>query len=127
MRIIKKMMIKNNQRGATTIFLSFFVMNILLMMALTAASIMIYQLQMSKEVSNSVPAFYAADAITEECLYQVRRLEPNSGNDCTTVGATAIQAVLDNGASGEASLTAINQIKTFGVFGGTQRNIELVW
>ncbi len=115
-----------SQRGATTILLAFFVMSVLLMMALTAAGIMIYQIQMSKEAASSVPAFFAADAGAEKCLYQARKLATNSGDDCTKQGQT-IEILLDNGARGFAEWKAENQIQAWGFFGSTQRQVELSW
>lgn len=116
--------LSDDQRGATAILLAFFVMNILLMMALTTAGIMIYQIQMSKEIANSVPAFYAADAGAEQCLYQVRRGAPGVG--CANVGGSVL-VNLGNGASGQATLSSSNKINAFGVFGGTRRSVELTW
>ncbi|MBU4142547.1 hypothetical protein KJ590_00905, partial [Patescibacteria group bacterium] len=116
--------LSDDQRGATAILLAFFVMNILLMMALTTAGIMIYQIQMSKEIANSVLAFYAADAGVEQCLYQVRRGAPGVG--CANVGGSVL-VNLGNGASGQATLSSSNKINAFGVFGGTRRSVELTW
>lgn len=123
-RYIAKKKLLNNERGATTILLAFFVMNILLMMALTAAGVMIYQIQMSKEIANSVPAFYAADAGAEQCLYQARKGAPGVG--CANVGGSVL-VNLGNGASGQATLSTSNEINAFGVFGGTRRSVEVSW
>ncbi|MDD2753086.1 MAG: hypothetical protein PHT44_00510 [Candidatus Portnoybacteria bacterium] len=121
-----KKILKGDQRGAATILLSFFVMSILLMIALAAASIMIYQIRMSREASQSVPAFYAADAAAEKCLYQLRKLPPNSGDDCTKNNKT-IQINLNNGAVGFAEVKGANTLQAWGIFGSTRRNLELTW
>lgn len=113
---------KNNQRGATTILLAFLVMSILLMTALTAAGIMIYQIQMSKEIANSVPAFYAADAGAEKCLYQTRF----ETGECAVVGGQ-LSATLDNGAEYSVRRSTDNQIISWGIFGTTKRQVELNW
>ena len=110
------------ERGATTILLSFFVMSTLLMIALTAASIMIYQIQMSKEIANSVPAFYAADAGAEKCLYQAR-LEVD---ECAVIGGS-VSSVLDNGAQFSATRSAGNKIISWGIFNNTKRQVEITW
>lgn len=129
----KEKKLEQSQRGAVTILLSFFVMSILLMMALTAAGIMLYQIQMSREVSNSVPAFYAADATIEKCLYQIRKQTLNDPLfGCTIVsGNYSINESLGNGAYGEAGLWDLTagsgQLKSYGKFGGTRRNIEITW
>lgn len=116
---------KNNlrsQSGATTILLAFFVMSVLLMMALTAASIMIYQIQMSKETANSIMAFYAADAGAEKCLYQARKGEAGVG---CAVSDVFIQLTLNNTATAQASVSSGDKIISSGSFGGTRRNVEL--
>ena len=115
---------QTNNRGATTILLAFFVMNVLLMMGLTTASIMVYQIQMSKEMANSVPAFYAADAGAEQCLYQARKAAPGSG---CAINDSPIQITLNNGATSQAVVTGGNKINSSGSFGGTRRSVELSW
>lgn len=122
----QKKIFENSQRGATAILLSFFIMSTLLMISLAAAGIMIYQIQMSREASNSVPAFYAADAAAEKCLYQLRILPPNSGNDCTKNNKT-IQINLNNGAIGFAEVKGANTLQAWGTFRSTRRNLELTW
>jgi len=110
------------ERGATTILLAFFVMGVLLMMALTAASIMIYQIQLSKDIANSITAFYAADAGAEECLYQARKGEGGSG---CTIADDPIQIDLTNSATAQASISGGSKIISSGSFGGTKRTVEL--
>lgn len=127
---IKKISIKNDkidiQCGATTILLSFLVMSIILIIALAAAGVVIFQIRMSKGIANSVPAFFGADAAAEKCLYQTRKLEPDSGDDCTKTGFT-IQINLDNGAFGYAQRTESKKLQGWGNFGSTQRRAELNW
>ena len=123
---MKKLKTKNykvkTERGATTILLAFLVMNVLLMMALTAAGIMIYQIQMSKEIANSALAFYAADAAAEQCLYQARKGAPGIG---CAINDSPIQITLNNGAIGQAVVTGGAKINSSGSFGGTRRSVEL--
>jgi len=113
-------------RGATAILLAFFVMNVLLMMALTAAGIMVYQIQMSRETANSITAFYAADAGAEQCGYEAR--SPDTG-DCGTFGDWTIGPFpLDNGAIVSATRSATeNKITSQGSFGSTRRVVQLTW
>ena len=111
-----------SQRGATTILLAFFVMGILLMMALAAASIMVYQIQMSKEIANSVVAFYAADAGAEKCLYQARK--GAAGEGCAEIG-NLVQMTLGNSAVSQAVRNGDGKIVSSGSFGGTKRSVEL--
>ena len=117
------------ESGATTILLSLLVMSVLVMTALTASTIMIYQIQMSRETANSIPAFYAADAMAEECLYQVRTMPDNSGDNCTR-NNKPIQLLLNLGgysATGIAWRENNNTLKAEGVFQATQRQMKLSW
>ncbi len=106
------------QRGATAILLSFFIMNILLLVSSAAASIMILNIRMSAEIADSVPAFYAADAGSELCLYQVRILE---------VACSAAMA-LSNGATFNASsVLGSGLVNSKGSYGGASRDVEITW
>lgn len=111
------------QKGATTILLAFFVMNVLLIIGLTAGSVMMLDIKMSAEIANSIPAFYAADAAAEKCLYQARYLSDNL--ECNrNVGAASVS--LTNGASATASRQNV-RINAAGNFGQTRRSLELSW
>ncbi|MFH1712567.1 MAG: hypothetical protein ABH896_00040 [Candidatus Jacksonbacteria bacterium] len=105
------------QRGATTILLAFFIMNVLLLISLTAANIMIFDIRMSAEIANSVPAFYAADAGSEWCLYQVRILE---------AVPCSVAKTLSNGATFNATSGA-NLVNSAGTYGNIKRDIEVTW
>ena len=96
--------------------LAFFIMNALLLISLTAASIMIFETKMSSEIADSIPAFYAADAGVELCLYQIRTL----GTACSTV------ETLNNGATFNAS-SSVSVIDSSGSYGGASRGIEVSW
>lgn len=113
----------NSQQGATAILLAVFVMGVILMVALTAATIMIYEIRMTREIANSVPALFASDAAAEQCLYQVRK---QAGSTCASVGGE-ISISLDNGATGRAKRASNSKIEASGIFGGTKRQVELIW
>lgn len=118
---IKKL---DGQRGASAILLSFFVLSVILLIALTAAAIMIYELKMSREIAYSIPAFFAADAGAEQCLYQVRNL---SSDGCGVAGNPAIQVDLSNGATVEFERQIPNQAISRGTYLGVNRKIEIDW
>lgn len=120
--------IKNNfdaQKGASAILMALFVMGILMMIALTAATIMISEIRMSRDLSNSVIAFYAADAAAEQYLYETRKLFAAGGNVCALTSQT-LQVNLTNGAVGIATINS-NVFRSWGSFGSTQRQVELNW
>ena len=116
---------KKNQRGATTVLIAFFVMSAILMIAFSAAGIMIYEIKMSQTVANSVPAFYAADAGAEKCLYEARRLDEGSGG-CSSIGGTT-SISLSNGATVTATRKTVNKIESSGNYSDTKRSIETNW
>jgi len=116
----------NCEQGATTIMLAFFVMSALLMVSLTASGIMIYQIQMSRDIANSIPAFYAADAGAEECLYQARKEVDNQECNKNNGDLSPSPGILSNGAQFDANRQN-KTITAWGTFGGTRRKVELTW
>ena len=105
--------------------MAFLVMGILMMIAITAASVMIFQIQMTGDIASSVPAFYAADAAAEKYLYETRKFYSEGGNVCA-ISAQTIQVNLDNGAVGYATIVA-NEFTAWGIFKSTQRQVRLTW
>lgn len=110
------------KQGATTILVAVFILSILLMISLTGASVMVYEIKMAKEISDSVLAFMAADAGAEKCLYQVRK----GSEGCASVNGSATIS-LDNGATVIATRAASKKIISQGVFNQTNRKVELSW
>jgi hypothetical protein len=132
------------QKGAMAILFSFFVLIIVMLISLTVASVMAFEIKMTREIANSTPAFYAADAGAERCLYQSRcgllvtptpectdAAEIGAGLDqgCATVGsAIALPYVLGNGARvTEAIRSLSNQIVAQGFYSSTNRKVEISW
>ncbi len=128
------------QRGAIALLISFFVMTIMLLIGLTAASIMVIEIKMSRDIANSIPAFFAADAGAERCLYQARCIEkevptaecgaeagvkPNY-QLCAVVGGFFEQD-LDNTASLRADRVGAGNIEAWGEYQGTRRRVDLDW
>ncbi len=97
------------ERGAVSIMLALMVMMIILIVTLTVANIMVFEIKMSREISNDIPAFYAADSGAEQCLYEVLKNYSDVCNFNTT---------LDNGAVFTSVKTAgVNEINSNGTFG----------
>jgi Tfp pilus assembly protein PilX len=113
----------NSQQGATTLIITFFVLSTILMIALTAAGIAVFEIRRAREISDSIPAFYASDAAAEKCLYQARRLRNNAGCNQTS-GSTSV--ALSNGARGVARRQN-NKINAYGIFNQTKRSVEVEW
>lgn len=112
------------QAGATTILLAMFVMNIILLIVLAAATIIMYEVKMINEMTNSIPAFYSADAGAEKCLYQVRK---ETGEGCGDSSARQTSIVLDSGATASAEYNGGSEITSSGLFQKTKRSLEITW
>ena len=123
-KIKNKWECSNLQKGATTILLAFFIMSILLIISLTAAGIMIFDIKMSAEIANSMSAFYAADAAAEKCLYQARILSDGTGCN-PDPGSTSVS--LYGGTVVPVATRTDGTIRSTGQFQGTQREVELNW
>jgi len=86
---------------------------------------MMQEIKMTKEISNSIPALYAADAAAEQCLYEARKLEDGTG--CSIAGGTATVTVIDATAIGIATRVDASTIESLGSYIGTKRKLELKW
>jgi Tfp pilus assembly protein PilX len=134
----------NGQKGATAILITFFVLMIILLVSLTSASVIVSEVRMSREIANSVPAFYAADAGAERCLYQTRCgligsptadciAEIGAGLDggCASSvypGSIPSYNLVGNGATVfPVTRTSATQITSNGTFSGTNRKVEINW
>ncbi|MBU1102098.1 hypothetical protein KJ853_00375 [Patescibacteria group bacterium] len=102
--------------------MSFFVMMIIFLIALVVASIMLFEIKMSRGIANSIPAFYAADAGAEQCLYEARK----TSGGCANVGGT-VNYSLSNGAAVSATRITNQQIQSSGIFSQTKRKIQVDW
>jgi len=114
------------EQGATAILLVVFILSIILLVSLTAANIMVAEIKMSREIANSIPAFYAADAGAEQCLYEARK--GALGDTCFWPANGIINInLVGNGATAVAQRTSDIQITSSGVFSQTNRKIEIGW
>jgi len=69
MNNIKK--IQNRNRGQVAIILSIMILSMLLAIALGISTLLVQQLQLTRDMGDSVIAFYAADSGAEKCLYDI--------------------------------------------------------
>lgn len=145
----------NKERGATTIIIAVLITSVILTIALAATAIIVSEINMSQQLADSIPAYYAAEAGAEKCLYQARcaAIEPDTSRtaecDQATGGAGAFNqgcvaagqsinnqsAVLpitlpDSGAKIEqAQRSGGNgkEINAAGSYNQTKRSVELTW
>jgi len=117
-----KLLAGDFQKGQVALLMSFFIMTIILLVALTVANLMAAEIQMSRGVANSVPAYFAADAGIERCLYEMYK---PTGTYCAN-NSTDYSYPLDNTASASVSRKN-NNVGADGVFAGTHRKVNLSW
>lgn len=112
----------NTQRGAVAILLSVLVLAAVLVMGLTIAGVVVSQIAMTNQATQSVRAFYAADAGAELCLYQARKLQ----NPCNAEGGS-VSGSLANGATYLAQRINGTSIQSTGFYNKTSRKVDLSW
>ncbi|KKS66148.1 MAG: hypothetical protein UV36_C0035G0003 [Parcubacteria group bacterium GW2011_GWC2_42_6] len=111
-----------SERGATAILISIFVLSSLLLGVLAASSVMVYQMKMSRQITDSIPAFFAAESGAEKCYFQIKE-----GDDGCAIVGEGLVINLSNGARATADRTTENQLNSFGVFNNTYRKVQLNW
>ncbi len=102
---------------------------------------MVFEIKMTRDIANSIPAFYAADAGAERCLYQARcgllsptltectdQIGMSKNQGCAVVpGSIAVYGLSNSASVNQALRTAANQITSKGIFSGTNRKVEINW
>jgi hypothetical protein len=128
-----------------SLYLAVVIISILLAIVLGLGAILFYQLQMTKEIGNSVVAFYGADTGIERALYdEINCFRQTDIFNCPLYGCSPDnngdgycdgveenydtgEIVLDNGAKYQVQSTDI-PVRTFyskGIFRETSRAIEI--
>jgi len=118
-----------SQKGATTLILSFLILSVLMIVAVGSAITMVAQLNMASQSSDSVKAFYAADAGAERCFYQAIQAPAEA---CGSVSGNITGSfTLESGiaATYNTTRTTSNQIRSRGCFDSNRvcRELELNW
>ncbi len=107
-------------KGAVSILLGVLLLGVLLSIGLAMSFLMVRQMKMSRQIGQSVIAFYAADAGAERCLYELREgtgVCPSDG----TIGAgepyeASYEVITAGGGTGFTSL---------GVYKEANRKVEV--
>jgi hypothetical protein len=110
-----------SQQGAISILLAVLLLSILLVIGLGISLLMLQQIKMSGQVGRSVVAFYAAEAGTERCLYEVRK------NGAVSCPFTNVSLDFDSNAKYTTSYNGSDTITSIGQFKDTSRKIEVSW
>jgi len=115
-------MINNNisQKGVISIVLATLILSIISVITFGISALMLQQIKMSKQMGNSVIAFYAAESGAERCLYEARK---GSG----VCGFINISLDFDSNAKYTTTYNGSNEIKSTGEFRNTTRKVELNW
>lgn len=71
------------QKGAVAIFLTIFVLSLMLVISLAAAFLVIKEIQASALIEDSIKAFYAAESGMEDALYQIKNGTYCPGSETT--------------------------------------------
>ena len=107
-----------SQQGAISILLAVLLLTELSVIGLGIATLTVKQLRMSRQVGQSVVAYYAAEAGAERCLYDVRK---SGAVSCPYTDVSLSDAKYSTGYNGSDTITSIGQ------FESTNRKVELTW
>lgn len=135
-----------NQKGATSVLIVTFILSIILLVSLSAATIMTSEIKMSRQLADSIPAFYAADSGAERCLFQARCVEDDIPSaECEAQTGPSLNQFCAKKTNGDqiSSLTEAialanspvytaqrdqeERIWASGNFRGTKRSVEIEW
>jgi len=115
-----------NKESGISLLLAILILALILGVALGLNTILLQQIRMTREMGNSVIAFYAADTGIEEALM----VRDNPSSSCTQDSPCP----LGNGATYYLSISPTSPpdcvaldycIKSVGIFKGTRRGIEI--
>jgi hypothetical protein len=73
---------QNNQQGVT-LLLAILVMSAIMAIAMSLASILLVEVKVSGDLGRTEPAIYAANAITEEAMFTIKRGYPRCSGSCS--------------------------------------------
>ncbi|MDD2730770.1 MAG: hypothetical protein PHW33_01445 [Candidatus Portnoybacteria bacterium] len=117
---------KNSQTGAISVLMTMLVLGNLLIIASGISALLLAQVKMSDDAGESVPAFYAADAGAERCLFEIRK---GSGS-CDLDGSDNVldnQAVYRAAGSLDGESGQIDSTGYFNSLKKVSRRIQIDW
>lgn len=118
------------QQGDISIFIAILLLSQLLVIGLGVSFLILNQLKMSVQTSQSVLAFYAADSGAERCLLQVRKATGTGCDDPDAFPSRTTSGTLTNGSSYTAEyFPGLRQITSIGrdYSQKTTRKVEVTW
>jgi len=114
----KKMNILKNKNG-TAILLTLFLLSGMLVVVLSAASIIVSGIKMSRTQTQSTKAFFAAEAGAERALWEIRKNAAGSANFSATLD-NGSNYLVESGVNG-AEMT----VTSAGLYMGARRTVEV--
>ena len=128
---------KLKEQKGVSLFISIMVLSAIMAIGFGLSSLLIGEIEISRDINNFVPAIYAADSGIERVLYKLRKNDdftscPNTGA-CVVIstiplgnGATYSAVVLDSGVSWCPVASAIC-IRGLGNLADTHRGFEVTF
>ncbi len=78
----QKSVIRNSSQSGVTLLLAILVMSAIMAIAMSLAGILLTEVKVSGDLSRTEPAIYAANAVTEEAMFTVKRGYPRCSGSC---------------------------------------------
>lgn len=129
------MFFSSQQKGATTAIISFIIMGIMLIIALSLSHFSVGQIKMGREIGKGLKAYYGAETAIEKCLHERRKA---GGTECRTENVPIVDEKINYGTGKEVTtkvkITNIDEncpkpkcvtIQAKGTYGDNSRAIEL--
>lgn len=88
----------NSNKGQAAILLTILITSVILLIILATSVIVIAEIKLSRNIGDSVIAFYAADAGAERCLYGINKNPDDSACGEVHGDGQLFTGTLDNGA-----------------------------
>ncbi len=123
-------MAQNKKTKGTALLMTILILTVILSIGFGIASLMLGEMKLSKDVPNSLKAYYAAETGIERKLYEIR-IQGNTNDigsppSCIGGGAVCLEGS-DNCYSVNVDLGTPNAIKSYGCYRGTTRAIEATY
>lgn len=126
-------MAQNKKTKGTALLMTILILTVILSIAFGVASLMLGEMKLSKDVPNSLKAYYAAETGIERKLYEIRKNSdfndignPADLSNCSygTLGVFCLESS-DNCYSVNVIQGTPNIIKSYGCYKGVKRAIEV--
>ena len=101
---MKQTMDKLKEQKGVSLFISIMVLSAIMAIGFGLSSLLIGEIEISRDINNFVPAIYAADSGIERVLYKIRKEEPPVFTSCPDTSACTVSGLMSNGAEYTATV-----------------------